>query len=345
MAPESSLMTTPRDEGNGKPYETLVTDDVRLAAKFIRRGHPVAFPTETVFGLGVSVYDERAIRRIYEAKGRPSSNPLISHVSDLRQIEELTSSISNEGRLLMDAFFPGPLTLVMKRSDRVPDEATAGLDTVAVRMPDHPVALELIRTVGEPLVAPSANRSGRPSPTTWESVLEDLDGRIACILKGERSRSGLESTVVDCSDSPPLLLRPGSIPAERLRRIVPHISMEPSGSDKARRSPGTRFRHYAPDARVVLVREASEAVPASDAAYIGLSGPDEEDDFGLVRICADEADYAYELFDFLRECDREKMNVIYCEAPDPTGIGRALLDRLMRASERGRHLGNHESER
>lgn len=313
---------------------TVVTSDVAVAADFIRRGWPVAFPTETVFGLGASVYDEVAIRRIYEAKGRPSSNPLIAHVVDPDEIRKLAASIPDTAQRLIEVFFPGPLTIVLKRAEDVPDVATAGLATIAVRMPDHPIASELIRAVGTPLVAPSANRSGRPSPTTWEAVREDLDGRIACILIGERSRSGLESTVIDCSDDVPVLLRPGSISIDALRRIIPSIRTSEPGDQALARSPGTRFRHYAPDAELVLVTSSREAVPSRDAAYIGLDAPEDPAQFGLARVCRDEAEYAYEIFDFLRECDRAGAVRVFCQKPQPSGIGLALLDRLQRAADR-----------
>ncbi len=316
-------------------FKTTITSDVGEAAGFIQESLPVAFPTETVYGLGASVYDEVAIGRIYVAKGRPVSNPLIAHVDDPRQVAELTASISPAAEQLIEAFFPGPLTIVLPRSQRVPDVATGGLDTIAIRMPDHPTALALIAEVGEPLVAPSANRSGRPSPTTWEAVREDLDGRIACILTGERTRAGIESTVVDCTDDRPTLLRPGSVPVEALLGVVADLETNLDPDRRIERSPGMRFRHYAPGAKVILVKSPSDAVAAREAAFIGTEAPPDQTDFGLVRICEGDEEYAFELFDFLRECDRKNIARAFCQQPHPSGIGRALLDRLRRAAEQG----------
>lgn len=320
---------------SAQQYDTLLTTDVEEAASFIRRSHPVAFPTETVYGLGASVFDVKAIRRIYKAKGRPPSNPLIAHISDLSQLSALAATVSPAADRLISAFFPGPLTVVLPRADGVPDAATAGLDTIAIRMPDHDLARQLIAAAGSPLVAPSANRSGRPSPTTWEAVRDDLGGRIACILKGGRTQAGLESTVVDCTEDVPVLLRPGSLSVEALQDTVPDLVSGMTDDDRSARSPGMRFRHYAPDARVILIDSAAEAVPGDDHAFIGKTAPADAGAFSLVRVCASEEAYAYELFDFLRACDRRDVKQVYCQLPDPTGIGRALIDRLRRAAHFG----------
>lgn len=316
----------------GVTFETRLTDSPEEAAAFVRRGLPVAFPTETVYGLGASVYDEQAIRRIYEAKGRPPSNPLIAHVASRRQIDELAARIPPAAERLIKAFFPGPLTLVLPRRETVPPIATAGLETVGVRMPDHPIARVFIEAVGSPVVAPSANRSGRPSPTTWQAVQEDLGGRIACILTGGRTRAGLESTVVDCTGDIPVILRPGSVTEEQLRRVAPQLHTRITHEEQLARSPGTRFRHYAPEGDVILVDDPADARDAAGAAYIGIKAPTPDAPFGLIRICEDEAKYAFELFDFLRECDRRKIQRIYCQRPGSRDIGAALLDRLDRAS-------------
>ena len=200
---------------------TLLTGSPEEAARFIKGGGVVAFPTETVYGLGADAYNEHAVRKIFEAKRRPADNPLIAHVAAREQLADLTLEVPHAAEHLIETFFPGPLTLVLKKSDRVPLIATAGLDTVGVRMPASPLAHEFLTLCGTPVVAPSANISGRPSPTTWQAVFEDLDGRIDCILQGGPTDIGLESTVVDCTTKPPLVLRFGSVPLEELRGVVP----------------------------------------------------------------------------------------------------------------------------
>jgi L-threonylcarbamoyladenylate synthase len=308
--------------------ETKVTDDVTLAAEVIRGGGIVAFPTETVYGLGADALDERAVRKIFEAKGRPADNPLIVHVCDTESISVLVSGMSESARRLMSAFFPGPLTLVLPRSGRVPDVTTAGLDTVAVRMPDHPVALALIRESGRFIAAPSANRSGRPSPTNWEDVFQDLNGRVDAILKGDRTRVGLESTVVDCTGPDPVILRPGSISLEDIQLVCPTATVS-GRSEQEHRSPGTRHRHYQPESRVVLVDEGDEITDGADAAYIGITGGEG----ARVRLLVlDVEAYAHHLFTFFRKCEREGVGTIYCQRVDRSGLGTALMDRLERAS-------------
>ncbi len=298
----------------------------------MRKGGIVAFPTETVYGLGANAFDPEAVSRIFEAKGRPGDNPLIVHIAELAQIDELASSVSDDARRLIHAFFPGPLTLVFQRSEKVPPSVTAELDTVGVRMPDHPMATEFLRECGVPVAAPSANLSGRPSPTTWQAVLEDLDGRIDCILEGEATDIGLESTVVDCSEDVPRLLRQGAISIERLREVVPEIVDRAGAEDAAPRSPGLKHRHYSPHAKVVII-ENGLVENTENAGFIGLRMPLDLDGFGYLRICSSVEDYAKSLFEFFRECDRRGLATIYCEPVAETGIGAALADRLRRAAQ------------
>lgn len=310
--------------------KTLVTDSIDEAAAIIRRGGIVAFPTETVYGLGANVFDEGAVARVFEAKGRPADNPLIVHVSDIEQIDTLVNHITKRASTLIDAFFPGPLTLVLGRSTLVPDIVAASLDTVAIRMPANPTARSLIAAAEKPLVAPSANLSGRPSPTTWQAVLEDLDGRIDGILRAERCSIGIESTVVDVSNEPPMILRPGAITHDQLQRIMPDILNVSDGDDRSRHSPGTRHRHYSPLARVVLVTP-DDALPDGTDAFIGITKRPDLPKFAVV--CKDASDYAARLFEFFRECDRSGLSHIACERVDDDGIGAALMDRLRRAAE------------
>ncbi len=310
--------------------ETLLTEDIEKAAEIIRGGGVVAFPTETVYGLGANAFDAEAVAKIFTAKGRPADNPLIVHVSDLGQIAKIATDLNSFARLFIETFFPGPLTIVAKGTGRVAELATCGLETIAFRMPANPLAQELIKAAGTPLVAPSANISGRPSPTTWSAVAEDLSGKIDCILKGEPTMIGLESTVVDCSAEVPRLLRPGAISIEELRAVVPETVSVSIGNDEPR-SPGLRHRHYSPKAKVIVVKDPSEIPAFSDAAYIGIDAPPSR--LKLLRDCNSAEEYASSVFEFFRECDRIGIKLIYCQSVNDAGIGAALMDRLRRAAE------------
>ncbi|MFN2501300.1 MAG: L-threonylcarbamoyladenylate synthase [Pyrinomonadaceae bacterium] len=312
---------------------TLLTTSVEEAVSVIRGGGVAAFPTETVYGLGANIFDEWAVGRIFEAKQRPADNPLIAHIADADQIDQLAAHIPSSAHALIDEFFPGPLTIVLKKTDSVPLIATAGLDTIGIRMPSLDLAHQLIKKCGTPIVAPSANLSGRPSPTTWQAVYEDLDGRIDCILQSDPTDIGLESTVVDCTgDGPPTLLRLGAVSIDELRAIVPEIRTHTIGESDARKSPGLRHRHYSPTAAVVLV-DSRDPLPftSNDAAYIGLHAPTAGPSRRLV--CHTVAEYAHSLFEFFRECDRGGVTTIFCERVDESGMGAALMDRLRRAAK------------
>ena len=310
--------------------KTVITDSPLEAAEFIRRGGIVAFPTETVYGLGADAFNRSAVGKIFEAKQRPADNPLIVHIADRKQIALVAAEISESARRLIDTFFPGPLTIVLKKAERVPFVATAGLNTVGVRMPNSQIARVFLLACDTPVVAPSANVSGRPSPTTWQAVVEDLDGRIDCILKGGSTQIGLESTVIDCSSDPPVLLRPGAISWAQLKAIVPDIGVSKGGQDIAR-SPGMRHKHYSPRARIAVVTSGVAIDRPESTAYIGLHKRSE--DFALIKVCSTLEDYARSVFEFFRECDRREIPTIYCEIVPDEGIGTALLDRLRRAAE------------
>lgn len=307
-----------------------MTSDIKAAADLIKRGGLAAFPTETVYGLGANAFDEAAVRKIFLAKGRPSDNPLIVHVALPAQIDEIVAELSEHAKIFIKEFFPGPLTIVARSSGKVARSATAGLDTVAFRMPSGPIAQSLITAAGVPLVAPSANLSGRPSPTTWQAVFEDMNGRIDCILKGEPTTIGLESTVVDCSGDIPLLLRTGSVSLDELRAVVPE-TVDGTKTTSAARSPGTRHRHYSPAARVVIYDEAASELEGNRRAFIGLARP--QGHFEKVLIPGSPEQYAKELFEFFRECDRDDIDTIYCGTVSKEGIGAALIDRITRAAE------------
>lgn len=310
--------------------ETTLTTDIDEAVRVILAGGIVAFPTETVYGLGANVFDENAINKIFEAKRRPADNPLIAHIGELTQIEQLAVEVPEFARTLVNEFFPGPLTLVLRKSKAVPFIATAGLDSIGIRMPRHELAREFLKACGTPVVAPSANLSGRPSPTTWQAVYEDLDGRIDCILQGEATEIGLESTVVDCTGDRPIVLRQGSVTLEEIRRVVPDAAANDS-AEADRKSPGLRHKHYAPNAEVVIVGSHMQITDAQSSAYIGLT--DREEPFAAEHIASDADEYAHELFEFFRECEREGIARIYCEAVEEAGIGFALMDRIRRAAQ------------
>ena len=310
--------------------ETILTGDPITAGEILRRGGIVAFPTETVYGLGANVFDEQAIARVFEAKQRPQDNPLIAHIGDVGQLERLAVNITDFARVLIDEFFPGPLTLVLKKAATVPHIATAGLDSIGIRMPRHELARAFLAACGTPVVAPSANLSGRPSPTTWEAVFEDLDGRIDCILQGDPTEIGLESTVVDCTGDRPVVLRQGSVTLDEIRKVVPNAAANDSADD-ARKSPGLRHKHYSPNSTVMIVDRTTKIIDAPSAAYIGQSDRDER--FAAEQIVSDADEYARILFEFFRECEREGLKTIYCEAVEETGIGAALMDRIRRAAQ------------
>jgi len=313
--------------------DTTVTTSAAEAARFIQDGRLAAFPTETVYGLGADALSAPAVEKIFKAKGRPSDNPLIVHVAASSQIGRVVAEVPEWTWTLLDHFTPGPLTLILPKHSDVPSIVTAGLNTVGLRLPSHQLAQAFLRECGTPVAAPSANRSGRPSPTTWEAVKEDLGGRIACILNGGRTSEGVESTVLDCTTTPPVVLRPGVVTTEALERVIGRVEGANSGREGVR-SPGTRHRHYAPSARVCLVEDASDVRAAPDVGYIGLDAPENEEAVGMLHVASDRESYAHDLFAFFRNCDREGCSVIYAQTVSGEGVGRALNDRLARAAAR-----------
>ncbi len=262
---------------------------------------------------------------------RPNDNPLIAHVGNLAQIKLLASEINETAQKFIEAFFPSPLTLVLPKTEKVPLIATANLQTIGVRMPNHKLAQEFLQACQTPVVAPSANLSGKPSPTTWQAVYEDLNGRIDCILQGEATEIGLESTVVDCTSEIPLVLRTGAISLEQLRQVVETTQLYSVKENEAVKSPGLKHRHYSPRANVRLLIPDSKLQITNSSAFIGLNMPQNE--FELVKTCASIEEYAHEVFNFFRECDHQGIQTIYCETVEETGMGLALMDRLRRASQ------------
>jgi L-threonylcarbamoyladenylate synthase len=313
------------------------------AASIIRDGQLVAFPTETVYGLGADGLNPIALGRIYAVKGRPSDNPIILHIASPDQLPLVAADIPAIAHRLVQAFWPGPLTLILPKTSRVSDLATAGLTTVAVRMPAHPVALALIDAAHTPLAAPSANRSGLPSPTNARHVCDDLRGLIPLVLDAGPTRIGLESTVLDVTYTPPVILRPGGISREAIEAVVGRVQ-EVVSVAQARRSPGTRYRHYSPNARVVLVEDAqAEALQAALAnalqhsARVGCLLHQLEPDHlpalvEVTRLSGSVADYAHGLFAALRALDGLGLEVIVVEGVKEQGLGVAVMDRLRRAA-------------
>ena len=316
------------------------------AGELLRSGEVVGFPTETVYGLGANAMDEAAVEKIFAAKGRPGDNPLIVHIADADGLAPLIASEPGpHARALMDAFWPGPLTLIFPKSVAVPARVTAGLDTVAIRMPSHPVAQALIRAAGVPLAAPSANRSGRPSPTTAADVLEDMDGRVPMILDGGPCRVGVESTVVDLSGEAPRVLRPGGITRAQIEAVasaceIDHAVLNPLGEGERPRSPGMKYKHYAPRGEVTVfcgentvknIIRRYDATP--NALILALEG---NLPFYGKRRCislgSDAESMAANLFHALREADRLGADVILCEGVEPVGVGLAVMNRLLRAA-------------
>lgn len=311
---------------------------IARAGQVLRAGGLVAFPTETVYGLGADALSRAAVVRIFVAKERPADNPLIVHVADEAAARALVREFPPLAERAAAALWPGPLTIVLPRSAAVPDTTTAGQDTVAIRVPAHPVAQALLRACGRPLAAPSANRSGRLSPTRAEHVLADLDGRVELILDGGPTLHGLESSVLDLSRERPMLLRRGAVTLEQLRALLGDV--EVAGEDDAAaqaRSPGLRHRHYAPRARVLLVPEGAgeAAVERALAAgqRVGLLGRREVATAAvLLRLPADLAGFGRELFAGLRTLDAAGVDCIVIEAVPEDGIGAAIMDRLRRAA-------------
>jgi L-threonylcarbamoyladenylate synthase len=308
--------------------------DYLEAAQILRSGGTVVIPTETVYGLGADATNPEAIARIFAAKGRPSDNPLIIHLFDPNQLDDYCFPVPALGYRLIEEFGPGPLTLVVRKKPIINSIATAGLDSVAVRFPAHPTARRILEAARLPMAAPSANRSGRPSATTWQAALEDLDGRVDAIVCDERCTIGIESTVLDLTNPIPTVLRSGSITLEQLQQIDPSIVMRTSTDNKSVNSPGLRHRHYQPTANVRLCEHPDQATCYGNEpiAYIGLQQAT-IDSFAISKQCKDVSDYARSLFDFFRHCDAMGIKTIWCQIVEEAGLGRALLDRLRRATE------------
>lgn len=313
-------------------------ESIREAARIIRSGGLVAFPTETVYGLGANALDPIAVTRIFEAKDRPFFDPLIVHIADSVSAETLAVRITPPARALMDKFWPGPLTLVLPRSGLVPDIVTAGLPTVALRMPAHPVALELIREAGTPVAAPSANPFGYLSPTRAEHVREQLGARVEMILDGGPCLVGVESTIIKIEDEACRLLRPGGLPLEEIEKIVGRVDRE-SGARDVPEAPGQLPSHYAPRTPVRIIGESKGWNPGPagrNAGLLAFRGPVDDAPVKAAEVLSPSGDLheaAANLFSCLHRMDRMGLDMIYAEAVPETGLGRAIMDRLRRAEQ------------
>ena len=328
-------------------FTEITNENIEAAAEIIRRGGLLGIPTETVYGLGADALNADACRRIYEAKGRPQDNPLIIHVPDSSWLEQYCENVPESAYRLAEAFWPGPLTMILPKKEIVPYRTTGGLDTVGVRCPKHSVTLAVIRAAGVPIAAPSGNTSGRPSPTTAADMIEDMDGRIDGIFDGGACSVGVESTIIDLTCRPPRLLRAGGLPLEELQRVLGTVIVDPCittlMSDKEHpRAPGMKYRHYAPKAPVTVVTGEGE----KSADYIARHAPK-----GAGVICfseyralfpgrvihdlgpeGDKSEQARRVFDALREFDATSVPEIYAQCPDDAGLGLAIGNRLKKAA-------------
>ncbi|KPV65537.1 MAG: Threonylcarbamoyl-AMP synthase [Candidatus Bathyarchaeota archaeon BA1] len=329
-------------------------DKIRIAATVIRRGGTVAFPTETVYGLGADALNSEAVAKIFAAKERPMDDPIIVHVANKRDVYRLASDVPEGAERLMAEFWPGPLTLVLKRSEVVPAITVVGLDTIGIRMPSNKVALALISESMTPIAAPSANLFGKPSPTTAEHVINDLAGRIDLILDAGPTKIGVESTVIDMTVPVPKILRPGGTPYEKLKSVLGKVELHPIvvANRKVRvvkaRSPGMKHRHYAPDAEMVVVEGESgkvtrriqelTALHMAKGRKVGILATDENrSNYNAYVVKSlgsrnDTATIAKNLFRLLREFDKEKVDIIIAEGITPQGLGLAVMNRLRRAA-------------
>ncbi|MCI8634717.1 MAG: threonylcarbamoyl-AMP synthase [Eubacterium sp.] len=325
---------------------------IKQAASVIQAGGLVAFPTETVYGLGADALNPEASGKIYAAKGRPSDNPLIVHICDFADMARVAAEVPKEAKRLADAFWPGPLTMIVEKNGNVPYETTGGLDTVAVRMPNHPAALALIRESGCMIAAPSANTSGRPSPTLAAHVAADLNGKIPVILDGGEVGIGIESTIVDLTEQIPLILRPGYITEAMLCEVIGPVRTDPgildANSAMRPKAPGMKYRHYAPEAELIVVDGEERAVVQKINALaekmqaqgkrVGVLGTDETSAayrgnvFRSMGSRSDEGAIARHLYRVLREFDEDQVDIIYSESFATSKMGQAIMNRLLKAA-------------
>ncbi len=332
-------MNTKRLDIKNQNYDRSIAE----AAAILKNGGIVGIPKETVYGLAASAYSDEAIVKVFEAKGRPQDNPLIVHISDMDMLDSVATDIPQSAYICAERFWPGPFTMILKRSDRISESVSRGLDTVAVRMPSDRIARDIIKKAG-PLAAPSANRSGSPSPTSPQHVLSDLEGRIDAVVMAGECEVGVESTVVSLVTEPVRLLRPGAVTAEQLREIFPYLAVDKAvlqnpEKDERVSSPGMKYKHYAPKTTVYLVegeREDYAKLVNSKENAVAICFDEDKDYITAPKLCygsaKDEATLAHSIFEILREVDSLGVDAAYVHAPSKTGIGLAVYNRLIRAA-------------
>ncbi|MEH7128658.1 L-threonylcarbamoyladenylate synthase [Neobacillus drentensis] len=317
------------------------------AANFLRDNEVVALPTETVYGLGGNAESDVAVAKIFAAKGRPSDNPLIIHIADKKQLSTFVAEVPDKAEVLMEAFWPGPLTIIFKKKEGVlAESATAGLATVAVRMPDHPVALALLKCCGLPIAAPSANSSGKPSPTNAQHVLDDLNGKIAGVIDGGATGIGVESTVIDCTEAIPVILRPGGVTKEQLKAVIGEVRVDAALTDEAARpkAPGMKYQHYAPNAPLYMVSGTTQFLQSlveekqTAGLRVGVLTTEEQVDVleaDVVLACGKREELetvATALYDTLRKFNLKQVDIIFSEVFPNEGVGNAIMNRLQKAA-------------
>lgn len=320
---------------------------IQKAATLLKQNEVVAFPTETVYGLGGNAKDDQAIKKIFAAKGRPSDNPLIIHIAKQEQLTEFVEEVPSIAKQLMENFWPGALTIIFRMKEgALSSYATAGLSTVAVRMPDHPIALKLIEEANLPIAAPSANQSGKPSPTSALHVKEDLDGKIAGILDGGSTGVGVESTVIDCTDQMPTILRPGGITIEQIERVIGEVSLDSALINKEAKpkAPGMKYSHYAPDVPLFLVKGTKERIQLlinegkQKGKKVGVLTTKEHENYydaDYIFACGKRENLetvAAALYEGLRSFNHRDVDIIYSEMFPQVGVGQAIMNRLMKAA-------------
>ena len=324
-------------------------NEIKRQAKLLSEGKTVIFPTETVYGLGANALDEDAVKKIYEAKGRPSDNPLIVHIYDKEEVYNLAENINEKAKTIMDKFWPGPITIILNKKDIVPYRTSGGLETVAIRMPSHLIAREIIKEAGVPIAAPSANISGRPSPTKADHVYEEMNGRVSGIVLGGDCNFGLESTVLDVTTENPMILRPGSITKEDLEKVIGEVlidaSFERNEDNKKAKAPGMKYTHYSPDADVYIVSgNREETISKINSLVV------ENNEKGLKTgvMCLEQNKNNYKgevvslgstleevgsnLFDVLRKMDKMNIDIVYSEEFSRNGVGQAIMNRLLKSA-------------
>lgn len=329
--------------------DNIDLEELKKHAKLLSEGKTVIFPTETVYGLGANALDEDAVKKIYEAKGRPSDNPLIVHIHEKEQVHELAKDVNDNAKIVMDRFWPGPITIILNKKDIVPKTTSGGLDTVAIRMPSHKIAKEIIKQSGVPIAAPSANISGRPSPTKAQHVKDEMEGRVSGIVLGGDSNFGLESTVLDLTSDTPMILRPGSITKEDLESVLGKVELDPSlakkEDNKKAKAPGMKYTHYSPDADVFIVSGSEDDVFNKVNELILINN---ENGLKTGVMCLEKNKHKYNgevislgstleevasnLFNVLREMDKLKVDIIYSEEFEIAGIGQAIMNRLLKSA-------------